>query len=332
MLSYIGKRLLYFIPVFLVVSFLSFLLVTAPSGDYMTTYQTRLQNRAGLSRERALKLANRMREKHGLDRPFFIRYVDWIYGIVSRGDFGPSFTYSRPVSEVIWGRLGGTLLVTLPAQLLAVLGGIIPGVYSATHQYEIGDNVFTFFAFLGLSIPNFFFALILVYILTVWFGIQSVGGLISSRFVFQPWSLAKFIDLLKHLWVPVLVVGTAGMARNMRVMRGNLLDVLQKQYTQVAKSKGLPHRIVIYKHAVTNAIQPIIMQLGMSLPWLLQGTIVAGIVLNLPTIGPVFHDALINEDIYLASSFILMYTTLLVIGNLFADIILAWIDPRIRYE
>ncbi len=332
MFSYVLRRAIYAVPLLLVISFISFLLITAPPGDYMTTLQTELQNQGGLSKTRALEIANRMREKYGLDDPLPLRYFHWVSGIILRGDFGYSFNYKRPVSEVIWGRLGWTLLIAFSCHLFSVIGGLIPGIYSATHQYSIGDNIFTFLAFLGLSIPNFFLALILVYVLIFWFGVGNVGGLFSPQFALQPWTWAKFLDFLNHFWVPVLVVGAAGTARNMRVMRGNLLDVLGKQYTQVARAKGLAERAVIYKHALANAVQPIIMYLGMSLPWLIQGAIVTSIVLNLPTTGPMFYNAVITQDMYLAGAFILLFATVLVVGNLLADIALAWIDPRVRYE
>ncbi|TES85854.1 ABC transporter permease, partial [Candidatus Aerophobetes bacterium] len=198
-------------------------------------------------------------------------------------------------------------------------------------QYSLGDNFATFLAFVGLSIPSFFFALVIMYIMTVGFGAEA-GGLFSQYYVLAPWSWAKFVDFLKHFWVPVLIVGFAGTARNMRVMRGNLLDVLNSQYVLTARSKGLKERVVIYKHAVVNALHPIIMYQGMVLPFIIQGEIAASIVLNLPTAGPMFYDALVAQDMYLAGSFLMLLSVVLIIGNLLADILLAWVDPRIRYK
>jgi len=331
MLSYIGRRVLYAVPLLILISFVSFLVISLPPGDFMTTLQNELMNQGGLSREEAQKIADRMREKYGLDKPFVLQYFTWLSGVV-RGDFGYSFQYKKPVSEIIWRRLAWTLLIALSCHLLSVIGGVLPGIYSATHQYSLSDNFFTFLAFLGLSIPNFFLALALMYILVFWLGVEHVGGLFSPEFVMRSWSWAKLVDFLKHFWIPVFVVGIAGTARNMRVMRGNLLDILGQQYIQVARAKGLREDLVILKHALRNAIQPIVMYLGMSLPFLIQGAIVTSIVLNLPTTGPMFYKAIVSQDMYLAGSFLFLIAVTLVAGNLLADLMLAWIDPRIRYE
>jgi peptide/nickel transport system permease protein len=221
-------------------------------------------------------------------------------------------------------------VVALLAHMLSVIVGVLIGIYSATHQHTLGDNAFTVLAFLGLSIPNFFLALLIMYVLAFHFG-QHVGGFFSPEYVIAPWSWDRFVDFLKHLWVPVVVVGTAGTARNMRVMRANLLDVLNHNYVRTARSKGLSERKVIYKHAVRNAIQPIIMYLGVAMPFLLSGEIVTSAVLNLPTMGPVFLRALVNQDMYLAGSFLMLLAIVLVVSNLLADIALGWVDPRISY-
>ena len=331
MFSYIIRRFVYSIPLLIVISFVAFLVITLPPGDYINVLQQQLQNQAGLSQAEAKKIANRMRERYGLDRPFALQYFNWVKNMITKGEFGYSFSYKKPVSEVIWVRLGWTLLIAFSCHIFSVIIGVVVGIFSATHQYSILDNIFTFFAFIGLSIPNFFFALVIMYILSFQFGAH-VGGLQSPEYVMAPWSLAKFVDFLKHFWVPVVVVGTAGTARNMRVMRGNLLDVLNQQYVQTARAKGLTENVVIYKHAVRNAIQPIIMYLGMAMPFLIQGAIVSSIVLNLPTTGPMFYDALMTQDMYLAGSFLMMIAITLVLGNIAADIILASIDPRVRYE
>ena len=331
MIQYILRRLIYVIPMLLIVSFVSFIVITLPPGDYMTTFQNRLINQSGMSRDQARQLANRMRSRYGLDEPYMVQYFNWVKNIIISGEFGYSFQYNRPVSEVIWGKLGYTFLIAMSSHILSVLIGVIVGIYSATHQYSLGDNIATIFAFIGLSIPNFFFAIVIMYILSFQLDMH-VGGLFSSEYVFAPWNWAKFVDFIKHFWVPVFVVGIAGTAQNMRMMRGNLLDELQKQYVQTARAKGLKERIVIYKHAVRNAIQPLIMYLGMALPFLIQGAIVSSIVLQLPTTGPAFYDALLSQDMYLAGSFLLMLAVMLVIGNLVGDILLAQIDPRVRYD
>jgi len=331
MYSYLIRRVLYSVPTLLLVSFVAFTIITLPPGDFMTTLQSELENQGGLSREQALEIANQMREEYGLDKPFFLQYFSWLSGVV-RGDFGYSFQYKKPVSEIIWRRLGWTFLIAACCYLLSVVGGIIPGIYSATHQYSWADNFFTVVAFLGLSIPNFFLALAIMYVLVFWLGVEHVGGLLSPEYMVRPWSLAKFVDFLKHFWVPVVVVGTAGTARNMRVMRGNLLDILGQQYIQVARAKGLSERWVILKHALRNAVQPIVMYLGMVMPFLIQGAIVSSIVLNLPTTGPMFYNAIVSQDMYLAGSFLLLIAITLIVGNILADIALAWVDPRIRYD
>ena len=331
MTGYLLRRLLYSIPLLIVISLISFTVITLPPGDYMTFLQTELTQRAHLSVEEAKQIADDMRERYGLDEPFLNQYFSWFVGLF-RGDFGYSFNFHKPVFEVIWTRLGWTFLIAITCYFFSLIFGLLPGIYSATHQYSLSDNIFTFFSFLGLSIPNFFLALALMYILVYYAGAKSIGGLFSPDMVMEPWGWAKFVDFLKHFWLPVIVVGTAGTARNMRVMRGNLLDIIGQPYIQTARSKGLKEGLVIYKHALKNAIQPIVMQFGMTLPWLIQGAMVSSVVLNLPTTGPVFLEALQSQDMYLAGSFLMMIAVLTIIGNILADIILASLDPRVRYD
>jgi len=330
--TYILKRTIYSIPLLISVSIVAFVLITAPPGDYMSELKNQLVRRSGLTRTEATEIAQQMRERYGLDQPIYGQYWSWISGIITRGDFGYSFYYRKPVSEIIWKRLGWTFAIALTALVFSYVGGMIPGIYSATHQYRASDHLFTVVAFLGLSIPNFFFALVILYILNFQLGISIVGGLFSPQFMTASWSWAKFIDLLKHLWIPVIVVGTAGTAGTMRVMRNNLLDIIGMSYIQTARSKGLRETVVVYKHAVRNALQPIIMSMGMRMPRLITGSAVVAIVLNLPTTGPVLLNAVMSQDMYLAGSFILMIAFTLVIGNLLADIALGVLDPRIRYE
>ena len=315
----------------IIVSFIAFFIMTLPPGDYMTTFQQQLVSQAGLTRTEANELANKMRERYGLDKPFLVQYYNWVKNIVTRGDFGFSFYYNKPVAQVIWKRLGYTLLIASLCHMISVIVGVFIGIYSATHKYSIGDNIFTIFAFLGVSVPAFFLALVILYFLSFKMGLH-VGGLFSPEYVMAPWSISKLIDLIKHLWVPVFIVGFAGTARNMRVMRGNLMDVLSQQYIQTARAKGLDEKIVIYKHALKNAIQPLIMSLGMAMPFLIQGELITSTVLGLPTTGPAFYHALVTQDMFLAGSFLMMIAVILVIGNLIADVTLAWVDPRVRYE
>jgi len=331
LISYIIRRSLLAIPMLLLVSLIAFFILTLPPGDYMTSYQNQLTSQAGLTTAEAEEMANEMRQKYGLDKPFLVQYYNWIKNIVTKGDFGYSFFYSKSVSAVIWSRMGYTLLIAGLCHFISVFAGVFIGIFSATHKYSFADYTFTVLAFLGVSIPAFFLALFMMYIFSFELG-MGVGGLFSDEYIMAPWSIAKVWDLIKHLWLPVIIVGFAGTARNMRVMRSNLLDVLGLQYIQTAKAKGLKNKTVIYKHAVKNAIKPIVMSMGSALPFLITGEMITSIVLDLPTTGPAFYNALVNQDMYLAGSFLMMIAVILVIGNLLADIALAWVDPRVRYN
>jgi len=331
MVGYLIRRILYCIPLLFVIAFISFVVITLPPGDYMSTMQARLTQVGGLSLVEAQKMAEQLRQRYGLDKPFLVQFGKWLLGIF-RGDFGFSFRYRKPVADVIWERLGWTLLITVCAMVLSAAIGVLCGIYSATHQYSLGDFALSIFAVAGLSIPNFFLALALMYILITYGHSTATGGLFSPEMVLQPWSWAKLVDLFRHIWLPIVVVGVAGTARSMRVIRANLLDVLGAQYVQVARAKGLSERIIIWKHAFRNSVQPFIMYMGMTLPWLIQGEMATGIVLSLPTTGTMFLLALQDQDMYLAGSFVLLLAAITVIGNLLADLVLAWVDPRIRYE
>lgn len=328
--KYVLRRVITSIPVLFIISIIVFVVIQLPPGDYMTTIQLQLQSLGGLTEAEAARVADELRRAYGLDKPLYVQYFVWIKNIITKGDFGFSFQYRKPVSEVIWERLGWTILIASLCHLVSTLVGIIIGIFSATRQYSIGDYVATFLAFVGLSTPSFFLALVAMYIMASR-GIQP-GGLFSQRYILAPWSWAKFVDLLRHIWIPVAIVGLAGTARNMRVMRGNLLDILNQPYVLTARSKGLPERTVVFKHAVVNALHPIIMYQGMVLPFMISGEIVASTVLNIPTAGPMFYSALVSQDMYLAGSFLLLVAVLLVVGNLLADVFLAWLDPRIRYD
>lgn len=319
------------IPVLLIISVIAFTVIQLPPGDYMSAVKAQMQSLGGLTEDEAEKIAQELRRIYGLDKPIILQYFVWIKNIITKGSFGFSFQYRRDVGEVIWERLGWTILIAIMCHLISTIVGLMIGIYSATHQYSIGDNIATFFAFIGLSTPSFFLALVVMYIMAVKFRIEP-GGLFSQYYAFAPWSWAKFIDLLRHIWIPVVIVGFAGTARNMRVMRGNLLDILNLPYVLTARSKGLKERTVIYRHAVVNALHPIIMYQGMVLPFMIQGEVTTSIVLNIPTAGPMFYDALVAQDMYLAGSFLLLVAVVLVIGNLLADILLAWVDPRVRYD
>jgi peptide/nickel transport system permease protein len=331
MINYIVRRIWAAIPVLVGISIISFVVIQLPPGDYMSAIKSQMQSLGGLTEDEAEKIAQQLRKVYGLDKPLVVQYLLWIKNMITKGSLGFSFQYRKDVGGVIWSRLGWTMLVALSCHAVSTIVGLLIGIYSARHQYRLGDNLATIFAFAGLSIPSFFFALVIMFITSVWFGLEA-GGLFSQYYVVAPWSWAKFVDFLKHFWVPVVIVGFAGTARNMRVMRGNLLDVLNSQYVLTARSKGLRETVVIYKHAVVNALHPIIMYQGIVLPFMIQGETAASIVLNLPTTGPMFYDALVAQDMYLAGAFLMMLALVLVIGNLLADVLLAWVDPRIKYD
>lgn len=311
------------IPLLILISIIAFSVIKLQPGEFGSQYLSNPR----VSPETVIAL----RERLGLDQPAYKQYLIWVKGIITEGDFGLSFAYKRPVGELIWERLGWTVTIALCTLFFTWIFAIIIGIYSATHKYSLLDYLATFFGFIGISIPNFFLALVLMYLVLANGG-TSVGGLFSSQFIGEPWSWAKFIDFLKHLWIPIIAIGTSGMAGILRQIRGNMLDVLGEQYIQTARAKGLSERSVIYKHAVRNAINPLISMLGMQLPSLISGTIISAIVLNLPTMGPFFYDALINHDQYLVMTFLMISALLMLVGNLLADVLLAWVDPRIRFE
>jgi peptide/nickel transport system permease protein len=330
MLSYILRRILISIPLLLGISMVSFAIIQLPPGDFATSYQNYLMTQANMSVEDAEKAANEYRRSYGLDRPVHEQYFFWIKGIVTEGKFGYSFAYKQDVGELIAERLPRTLFLALAAHLIATVFGIVIGIYSATHKYSLGDNLATIFAFIGTAAPRFFLAIVIVYLLVIEFKVSEVNRFTSPIYAFAPMSWDKFVDILKHTWPIIFIAGFGGIARNMRVMRGNLLDILNAQYVTTARSKGLVERKVIYKHAVPNALHPIIMYQGTVLPYMLQGELEAAIVLNMPSLAPMFYTSLMNQDIYVSGGFLLIYSVLLVVGNLVADIILGLVDPRIR--
>ena len=271
-----------------------------------------------------------MREIYGLDDPIWLQYWKWISGIVFRGDFGWSFEWARPVSELIWERMGATLMISL-ASLLFVWSVSLPiGIYSAVRRHSVGDHVFTLLGFLGLAIPNFIMALTLMYLSYRYFG-QSVGGLYSPEFVGAPMSWAKTMDLLGHLWIPIIVIGTNGTAALIRILRANLTDELNKPYVVTARAKGLPESQVLLQYPVRIALNPFVSAIGWVLPELISGVTITAIVLNLPAAGPLLLRALVSQDMYLAGSFILLMGVLTLVGMLISDILLALLDPRIRF-
>lgn len=327
--QYILKRVLLMIPTLLLLSMFIFVLIQLPPGSFLDALIVEMTSQG---EEVSQDQIESLEARYGLDQPIYIQYWRWVSGF-PRGDFGASFLFfGKQNWEIVKVYLGYTILLALSTQLFILIVGIPIGIYSATHQYSFGDNFFTFLGFIGLSIPNFLLALILMFVGFFVFGIPSLGGLFSNEYLDAPWSVGKIIDLLQHLWIPVVVLGTAGTAGIIRRMRGNLLDVLNMQYISTARAKGLKESIVIRKHATMNAIAPIIMALGMWFPRLLSGSAIVSIVLSLPTLGPVLYRALLLQDMYLAGTILFFQSVLLLIGNLLADICLVWVDPRVEFD
>ncbi|WP_227272170.1 ABC transporter permease [Roseobacter weihaiensis] len=327
LMRYVIKRLLYMVPTLLLISLVSFAIVQLPPGDFLDSYIATLEAGGGDISAREVEL---LRQRYALDGNVVTQYFVWI-GNVLQGDFGWSFQYQRPVSDVLWGRVGLTFLISLASMIFVYMVAFPIGIYSAVRKYSLGDYTFTFLGFLGLAIPNFLLALVLMYVSLTVFG-QSVGGLFSPEFQDAPWSWAKLVDLLAHLWIPVIIIGTASTAGLIRVMRANLLDELNKPYVETARAKGLSEGRLLLRYPVRLALNPFVSQVGWELPALISGAAITSIVLNLPTTGPVLLTALKSQDMYLAGSFILILSVLTVIGTLISDLLLAWLDPRISYE
>ena len=328
MLVFIVKRLLWMLPFLVAISFLSFVLIQLPPGDYVTTYiATLAASNEVIDQNTAADLRNRF----GLDQPMVVQYWKWISNIIFHGDFGLSFEWQQPVGDLIWERMALTLLLTFSA-LLVTWGIALPvGMFSAVKKYSIGDYVVTFLSFLGLAVPSFLLALVLMYVAAVEFG-QNVGGLFSEQYLTAAWSFDKFIDLLQHLWIPVAILAVSGTASLIRVMRANVLDELHKPYVTTARAKGLSEFTLLVKYPMRLALNPFISTIAWLLPNLISGSIIVAIVLSLPTAGPLLLQSLMSQDMYLAGAFILLICALTVFGSLISDILLAMVDPRIRLE
>jgi peptide/nickel transport system permease protein len=328
MLNYVIKRLIYMIPTLFGMSLIAFMIIQLPPGDYVTSLLATMAD-SGQNVDPAQLEA--MRRAYGFNDPIWLQYWKWISGILFRGDFGYSFEWNRPVADLIWERMGSTLAISL-ASLLFVWAVSLPiGIYSAMRRHSVGDYAFTFLGFIGLAVPNFIMALVLMYLSYRYMG-QSVGGLFSPEYVEAPWSWGKFLDLLAHLWIPIIVIGTNGTAALIRILRANLTDELNKPYVITAKAKGLPEYRAVVKYPVRIALNPFVSAIGWVLPELISGVTITAIVLNLPTAGPLLLRALISQDMYLAGSFILLMGVLTLVGMLISDILLALLDPRIRFN
>ncbi len=328
MLNYIVRRLLYAAILLVLISFVSFVIINLPPGDFLTQKIAQLQARGDRSAESKIE---DYRVRYGLDKPFFVRYTDWATNFV-KGDFGESFEYERPVRELLGERVTFTIVLAL-ATLIVVWALAIPlGVYSAVKQYSVGDQIITTISFIGLGMPGFLLALLILYYAITVLDIEATG-LFSQEYLDASWSVGRVIDLLKHLWIPALISAVTGIGGLTRIMRGNLLETLGQPFVEAARARGLTNRSVVWKHAVRIAINPLIVILGSeALPSILGGNALVSMVLNLPTIGPLFVDSLKKLDMYMAGTCIVLFSLLLLVGNLLSDLALAWVDPRIRLE
>ncbi|MCX5479767.1 ABC transporter permease [Kaistia geumhonensis] len=330
MLRFLAIRILSAIPVLLVLSIVTFAIIQAPPGDYGDFIRSQLMNQGGASAVVAEAQADAYRKAHGLDQPMIVQYFNWISGIVTRGDFGQSYFYNKPVATVVAERLPRTLLLALVCHILASLIGIAFGIIAATRQYSWIDSVLAFVSFLGTTIPRFLIAIVIVYILAFRLNVQEIGSFFSPQYGGAPWSWAKFVDLVKHVWPVVAIATFGGLAYNMRVMRANLLDTLNAQYVETARAKGLSEGAVVMRHAVPNALHPLIMYQGVVLPYMLTGEIEVAIVFSLATVGPAIVQSMGVGDVYVSATFMMVLAATLIVGNIIADMLLALLDPRVR--
>jgi peptide/nickel transport system permease protein len=327
MATLVLRRVLWMLPTLVLISMISFLIIELPPGDYLSSY---LAARAATGETVDQAEIEVLRREAGLDQPFHWRYLHWMGGVV-RGDLGRSYEHNKPVTSLIGERLLLTLVISL-ATLAFTWGMAIPiGIYSAVRQYSWFDYLFTFMGYIGLAVPNFLLAILFMYLGYALFG-ASAGGLFSPAYQNAAWSWARVGDLLAHLWVPVLVIGVSGTAGTIRILRGNLLDELRKQYVLTALAKGLPVWKVILKYPVRVALNPLVSTIGWVLPYIVSGSVIASVVLGLPTVGPLLLQALMNQDMLLAGSLVMLLSTLTVLGTLISDLLLLWLDPRIRLE
>ena len=325
MLGYILRRLLTMIPTLLVISALVFVIIQLPPGDYLESHIAELQSQGESVDEAKIQF---LREQYGLDKPLLHQYWYWLTGML-QGDFGYSFEYDLPVSEVFGDRLVLTILISIATILFTWAVAFPIGINSATHQYSWGDYGLSTLGFLGLATPNFLLALVMLYLANIWFG-TSIGGLMAPEYIDAPWSFDKFVSILEHLWIPVVVIGTAGTAGMIRRLRANLLDELQKQYVATGRAKGLPPGKLLHKYPLRVALNFFVADIGNLLPQVISGAEIVAVVLSLPTTGPILLSALQSQDMYLAGSFLMFLALLTVVGVLVSDIALAWLDPRVR--
>jgi peptide/nickel transport system permease protein len=326
MLGFILRRVLLMIPTLFVISVISFVIIQLPPGDYLTAYAAQMSSQGDTIDAQGLEA---LKERHGLGQPIYVQYYKWVSGIILRGDWGQSMEWQKPVKDLIWERLALTMLLSSVAILVSWFIAIPVGVYSATHQYSIPDYVMSVISFVGVGTPGFLLALIVMWLAMSQLN-QNVGGLFSNEFLLAPWSVSKVVDMLKHLWIPVVIIALESTAGSIRTTRANLLDELNKPYVETGRAKGLPENKLIWKYPVRVALNPFFSTVGWSLASLISGQTLVAVVLSLQTTGPMMLRALMSQDMYLAGSFLLLLSSLTVLGTLVSDILLAWVDPRIR--
>jgi peptide/nickel transport system permease protein len=327
MLTYIVHRILIMIPTLIAISVVIFTIINLPPGNYFTTYIAELQ---GSGEKADLVKIEYLEREYGFKRPLWQQYLYWASGLV-RGDLGYSFSYDLPVNKVVGDRLLLTAVVSITTIIFTYIVAFPIGIYSATHQYSISDHLLTLLGFLGLAMPSFLLALILLYFANVYFGI-SIGGLMDPKYLDQPWTWGKILSLMEHIWIPVIVIGSAGTAAMIRRLRANLLDELQKQYVVTARAKGLRPLKVLFKYPLRMALNPFISDIGSLLPQVISGAAIVSVVMSLPTTGPMLLSALRSQDMYLAGSFLMFMAFLTVVGVFVSDLALALLDPRIRLQ
>lgn len=327
MALYILRRIVLMIPTVFAISLVVFIIIQLPPGDFLTTLVSAMSSQGEEVDPAAL---NALKEQYGLGQPAYVQYYKWMSNILLHGNFGQSFQYNRPVSALIGSRLVLTIIISIGALMVTWIVAFPVGIFSAVRKYTKGDYFVTFLSFLGLAIPEFMLALVLLYVSFKYFG-QSVGGLFSPQYVDAAWDAGKVLDLFKHMWIPTILIGITHTAGLVRIMRANLLDELNKPYVITARAKGLTERRLLLKYPVRTALNPFVSTVGWLLPGIVSGEAIVGLVLSLPTEGPLLLGALQTQDMYLAGSLILITSVLTVIGTLLSDIMLAWLDPRIRY-
>ncbi len=334
MFNYLVQRLLIMIPTLVVISFLVFVIIQLPPGDFLSNQLAELQSQGDSAATERIQF---LRAEYGLDRSFLEQYVIWLgvwpgpdgFAGMLQGDMGHSFEFDLPVTAVVGDRIWLTVIVSFSTIIFTWLVSFPIGIYSATHQYSWGDHSLTFLGFLGLATPNFLLALVLLYLANVWFGTE-IGGLMDDQYLDQGWSFGKFVSILEHLWVPVVVIGTSGTAGMIRRLRANLLDELQKQYVTTGRAKGLGRFRLLMKYPLRMSLNPFIADIGNLLPQVISGAAIVSVVLSLPTTGPMLLQALESQDQFLAGSFLMGLALLTVIGMFLSDVALAFLDPRIR--